>query len=188
MNPELVVDELARARVLPVVVAADTRSATGLAGALIAGGLPIAEVTFRTPAAANVLRAIADNPAMLVGAGTIVSTDQVDQALDAGARFIVSPGFDPGIVRRCLDRGVPVFPGIATATEIQAALGAGLTTVKFFPAEALGGVVMVAALSAPFGTMRFIPTGGIGPRKPRRLSRPPGCARGRRAAGWSRHR
>lgn len=148
-------------RIVPVVVLADSAGAEPLAGALVAGGLHCVEVTFRTDAAADVIRAMAARPELVVGAGTVLTAEQAEQAVVAGARFVVSPGFGPAVVRRCQELGVPVFPGIATATEIQMALDAGLHTVKFFPAEQLGGVGMVKALSAPFRTVRFIPTGGV---------------------------
>ena len=148
-------------RIVPVVVLADSAGAEPLAGALVAGGLHCVEVTFRTDAAADVIRAMTVRPELVVGAGTVLTAEQAEQAVVAGARFVVSPGFGPAVVRRCQELGVPVFPGIATATEIQMALDAGLDTVKFFPAEQLGGVGMMKALSAPFRTVRFIPTGGI---------------------------
>jgi len=147
--------------VLPVVVLEDARNAEPLAAALEAGGLPCAEVTFRTDAAVQSIKAMAAAPGFLVGAGTVLTADQVDRAVDAGARFIVSPGFGAAVVHRSQELGVPVFPGAATATEIQMALDAGLTTVKFFPAEQLGGVAMIKALAAPFRTVRFVPTGGV---------------------------
>jgi 2-dehydro-3-deoxyphosphogluconate aldolase/(4S)-4-hydroxy-2-oxoglutarate aldolase len=144
-----------------VVVLEHADAAEPLAGALVAGGLHCAEITFRTAAAAESIRRMASHPELVVGAGTVLSAAQVDQAVDAGARFIVSPGFGPAVVRRCQELGVPVFPGVATATEIQMALDAGLTTVKFFPAEQLGGIAMIKALAAPFRSVRFIPTGGV---------------------------
>ncbi len=152
---------IAAARILPVVVLDDAAAAPDLAAALTAGGLRAVEVTFRTAAAADTIRAMAERPDVLVGAGTVLTPAQVDQAADAGARFVVSPGFSPAVVRRCQERGLPVFPGAATATEIQMALDAGLDTVKFFPAEQLGGVGMIKALAAPFRSVRFIPTGGV---------------------------
>ena len=148
-------------RILPVVVLADPAGAEPLADALIAGGLRTAEVTFRTAAAADAIAAMATRPQLLVGAGTVLTVEQVDRAVEAGARFVVSPGFGPAVVRRCQELGVPVFPGVSSATEIQLALDAGLDTVKFFPAEQLGGIGMVAALAAPFRSVRFIPTGGV---------------------------
>jgi 2-dehydro-3-deoxyphosphogluconate aldolase/(4S)-4-hydroxy-2-oxoglutarate aldolase len=156
-----VLDIIAAHRLLPVVVLDNLAAATPLARALIDGGLRCAEVTFRTSAAADAIRTMAEQPELLVGAGTVLTAEQVDRAVEAGARFVVSPGFGPAVVRRCQQLGVPVFPGVATATEIQMALDAGLSTVKFFPAEQLGGAAMVKALAAPFRSVRFIPTGGV---------------------------
>jgi 2-dehydro-3-deoxyphosphogluconate aldolase/(4S)-4-hydroxy-2-oxoglutarate aldolase len=156
-----VIKIVAAGGVIPVVALAEAAAADQLACALLRGGLRCAEVTFRTDAAAEVIKTMAAHAALLVGAGTVLSPDQVDQAVDAGARFIVSPGFSAAVVARCRDRGVPVFPGVATSTEIQMALEAGIETVKFFPAEQLGGAPMVKALSAPFRSVRFIPTGGV---------------------------
>ncbi|WP_326555256.1 bifunctional 4-hydroxy-2-oxoglutarate aldolase/2-dehydro-3-deoxy-phosphogluconate aldolase [Micromonospora sp. NBC_01813] len=156
-----VVSVIGAARILPVVVLADPAGAQPLADALLAGGLRTAEVTFRTTAAADAIAAMATRPQLLVGAGTVLTVEQVDRAVEAGARFVVSPGFGPAVVRRCQQLGVPVFPGVSSATEIQLALDAGLDTVKFFPAEQLGGIGMVAALAAPFRSVRFIPTGGV---------------------------
>lgn len=150
-------------RILPVVVLEDAAAAGALAGALAAGGLHSVEVTFRTDAAADAISAMSEHPELLVGAGTVVSPEQVDRAVAAGARFVVSPGFGPAVVRRCQELDVPVFPGVASATEIQMALDAGLRTVKFFPAEQLGGLAMIKALAAPFRSVRFIPTGGVNP-------------------------
>jgi 2-dehydro-3-deoxyphosphogluconate aldolase/(4S)-4-hydroxy-2-oxoglutarate aldolase len=153
---------IAAGRILPVVVLDDAAGAEPLATALLEGGLRAIEVTFRTDAAAAAIAGITGyTEEMLVGAGTVLTAEQVDRAVEAGARFVVTPGFGPAVVRRCQELGVPVFPGVATATEIQMALDAGLTTVKFFPAEQLGGVAMVKALSAPYRSVRFIPTGGV---------------------------
>lgn len=160
-EPAGVVAGIAAARIVPVVVLQDAGAAGPLADALLAGGLGAAEVTFRTAAAAESIRAMSERPGLLVGAGTVTSVEQVDQAVDAGARFVVCPGFSAAVVRRCQDVGVSVFPGVATATEIQMAIDAGLDTVKFFPAEQLGGVKMIKALAAPFRHIRFVPTGGI---------------------------
>jgi 2-dehydro-3-deoxyphosphogluconate aldolase/(4S)-4-hydroxy-2-oxoglutarate aldolase len=154
---------LARLRVLPVVVIERAQDAGALGDALKAGGLPCAEVTFRTESAAEAIRILAQDPDLLVGAGTVLNPQQVERALEAGARFIVSPGFSPTVVRHCLQLGVPVYPGVATPTEMQMALEAGVTDVKFFPAEASGGARCLGAMSAPFSMMRFIPTGGITP-------------------------
>jgi 2-dehydro-3-deoxyphosphogluconate aldolase/(4S)-4-hydroxy-2-oxoglutarate aldolase len=162
MTPS-VLDQLGNMGVFPVVVIEDVTQADPLGHALVAGGLPCAEVTLRTGAALDSLRALAENPDLLVGAGTVIRPAQVEQALDAGARFIVSPGLSLAVVAECAQAGVPVLPGVATATEIQAALDAGLDVVKFFPAEAAGGVRTLSALAAPFRDVRFVPTGGIGP-------------------------
>jgi len=154
-------DAFTKHRLVPVVVLDDARDAEPLAEALIAGGLPIAEVTLRTPAALESIAIMARDPNLLVGAGTVVRPDDVARVVDAGARFVVSPGFSPAVVRECQRLGVPALPGIATATELQMALDAGLDTVKFFPASAAGGPAMVKALAAPFTEARFVPTGGI---------------------------
>jgi 2-dehydro-3-deoxyphosphogluconate aldolase / (4S)-4-hydroxy-2-oxoglutarate aldolase len=152
---------LGGARIVPVVVLDDADSAQPLAEALLRGGLPVAEVTFRTPAAEVALRRMAAVPGLLVGAGTVVSASQVDVAVEAGARFIVSPGLSRAVVERAQQHGVPVFPGVATATELMSALELGLRVVKFFPAETLGGVAALKAIAAPFPGVRFVPTGGI---------------------------
>lgn len=158
-----VLTALARHRLVPVVVINDAAAAPGLAGALADGGLPVAEVTFRTEAAEEAIRALAEDGRILVGAGTVVTPEQVDRAVDAGARYIVSPGILPSVVRRSQERGVLALPGAVTATEIMQALELGVTTVKFFPAGTSGGPKAISALAAPFGTVRFVPTGGVGP-------------------------
>jgi 2-dehydro-3-deoxyphosphogluconate aldolase / (4S)-4-hydroxy-2-oxoglutarate aldolase len=155
-------DALSR-RILPVVVLTSHVAADRLGDALVAGGLPVAEVTFRTPAALSALRALAGRSDMLVGAGTVLTTAQVDAAVQAGARFVVSPGLSAPVMQRCHQLGVPAIPGIATATELIAALDLGLDVVKFFPAETSGGIATIRALAAPFPSVRFVPTGGIGP-------------------------
>ncbi|WP_129339314.1 bifunctional 4-hydroxy-2-oxoglutarate aldolase/2-dehydro-3-deoxy-phosphogluconate aldolase [Cellulomonas endophytica] len=155
---------LAAARLVPVVVLDDAADAAPLAQALVDGGLPVAEVTFRTAAAPDAIRAMADRGDMLVGAGTVLTPAQVDQAVAAGASYVVSPGTSRAVVERCAEHGVLALPGAVTATEIQAALELGLTTVKFFPAGTSGGAPAIAALAAPFGGVRFVPTGGIGPK------------------------
>lgn len=154
-------DALAKFRLVPVVVLDDAQDAEALAQALIVGGLPIAEVALRTPAALESIAVMAREPGLLVGAGTVVRPDDVAKVVDAGARFVVSPGFSSAVVRECQRLEVPVLPGIATATELQMALDAGVDTVKFFPASAAGGPAMVKALAAPFSEARFVPTGGI---------------------------
>lgn len=149
--------------VVPVVVIHDVKDAVPLADALVAGGLPCAEVTFRTEAAERSIRLMGEKyPDMLVGAGTVLTIDQVDRAVSAGARFIVSPGFDPEIVDHCLEKDIPVFPGCITPSEVAQAVKRGLKIVKFFPAEQAGGLQMIKAMAAPYTTMRFMPTGGIG--------------------------
>ncbi|MGV8845933.1 bifunctional 4-hydroxy-2-oxoglutarate aldolase/2-dehydro-3-deoxy-phosphogluconate aldolase [Tessaracoccus sp.] len=154
---------LAEARLVPVVVLDDAADAAPLAAALVAGGLPVAEVTFRTGAAEESIRVMSARGDILVGAGTVLTSAQVDAAVAAGAKYIVSPGLSRAVVERCQEHGVLALPGAVTATEIQAALELGLTTVKFFPAGTSGGAPAIAALAAPFGSLRFVPTGGIGP-------------------------
>lgn len=155
---------LSAARLVPVVVLDDAADADALAGALVAGGLPVAEVTFRTAAAQDSIRAMAARGDILVGAGTVLTAAQVDQAVAAGASYIVSPGLSRAVVERCAELGVLALPGAITATEIQAALELGLTTVKFFPAGTSGGAAAIKALSAPFVGLKFVPTGGVGPK------------------------
>ena len=148
--------------VVPVVVLEDTKDAVPLAKALVEGGLPCAEVTFRTEAAEESIRLMAEQfPEMLVGAGTVLTTEQVDAAVGAGAKFIVSPGFDPKIVDYCLEKDIPVFPGCITPSEVAQAVKRGLKVVKFFPAEPAGGISMIKAMAAPYTMVKFMPTGGI---------------------------
>jgi 2-dehydro-3-deoxyphosphogluconate aldolase/(4S)-4-hydroxy-2-oxoglutarate aldolase len=159
-----VLQALTDARLVPVVVLDDAADADPLAAALVAGGLPVAEVTFRTSAAEDAIRAMSARGDILVGAGTVLTAEQVDRAVDAGASYVVSPGLSRAVVERCRERGVLPLPGAVTATEIQAALELGLDTVKFFPAGTSGGAPAIKALAAPFGGVRFVPTGGIGPK------------------------
>jgi 2-dehydro-3-deoxyphosphogluconate aldolase/(4S)-4-hydroxy-2-oxoglutarate aldolase len=162
--PIHVLDRLGRIGVVPVVEIPDAAKAGALGRALAAGGLPCAEITFRTSVAAAAIRAIRDEcPEVLVGAGTVLTIDQADQAMAAGARFLVAPGLNPAVVRHALDRGLPMLPGVCTPTEIEAALGLGIATLKFFPAEVAGGVPYLRAVCAPYRSVRFVPTGGIGP-------------------------
>ncbi len=148
--------------IIPVVKIEDSRQASDLARALLTGGLPCVEITFRTQAAEDSIRKIvAAQPEMLVGAGTVLSLAQARQAVAAGARFIVSPGFDAKVVKWCLKQGVPVVPGIATPTEALMAMSLGLNVLKFFPAEALGGISMLEAMSPALPGVKYIPTGGI---------------------------
>ncbi len=150
--------------VVPVVAIEDAKDALALGEALIAGGLACAEITFRTAAAEESIRTLSNKfPEMLIGAGTVLTTDQAKRAVDGGAQFLVTPGFDEAVVTWCLGKGVAIFPGVATPTEINMALRHGLKTLKFFPAEALGGVKFLKAIAAPYGEVRFIPTGGINP-------------------------
>lgn len=156
------VDALRNVGIVPVIVIEDPAHAVRLARALIEGGLPCAEVTFRTKAAREALARMAEAyPEMLVGAGTVLTPRQVDEAIAAGAKFIVSPGIDTAVVDRCLEVDIPVFPGVCTPTEIALGLGRGLTTLKFFPAEPAGGIPYLTAISAPYPMVEFIPTGGI---------------------------
>lgn len=148
--------------VVPVVVLEDAANAAPLAKALVEGGLPCAEVTFRTAAAKDSIKAMSEAyPEMLVGAGTVLTIEQVDAAVEAGAKFIVSPGFDPEIVDYCLSKDIPVFPGCITPSEVAQAVKRGLKVVKFFPAEQFGGVATIKALSAPYVGLKFMPTGGV---------------------------
>ncbi len=153
--------EIAPSGIIPVIVIDDVRCAQPLRDALMAGGIMCAEVTFRTQAAAEAIRLMAREPAFLVGAGTVLNAEQVSQACEAGAGFVVSPGIDEGMVVACQQAKVPVFPGVITPTEVLHALGLGLTEVKFFPAGIAGGIPAIQALSGPFGDVRFIPTGGV---------------------------
>jgi len=155
-------ERLRAVRVVPVITIDDPDDAVPLARALVAGGLPCAEITFRTPRAAEALRRItAEVPELFAGAGTVLTPEQARTARDAGAQFIVAPGFGPRMVDYCLGRGIPVYPGVATPTEIEAALEKGLTTLKFFPAEPMGGLGYLKAIAAPYVGAAFIPTGGI---------------------------
>ena len=148
--------------ILPVIALDDAAQAVPLAKALAAGGIPAAEVTFRTAAGEGAIRRIAQEvPEVLVGAGTVLTTEQADRAVTAGAKFIVSPGTNPKVVRNCLEKGVQPIPGVVTPTEIEAALELDLEVLKFFPAEPSGGLGMIKALAAPYTQIKFIPTGGI---------------------------
>lgn len=148
--------------IVPVIKINDVEKAVPLASALCDGGVPVAEITFRTQQAEEAIaRVTKELPGMLVGAGTVLTTEQVDRAVDAGSKFIVSPGFNPKVVEHCIKKGVPVTPGCSTPSDIERALELGIEVVKFFPAEASGGIKMIKALSGPYGNVRFIPTGGI---------------------------
>ncbi len=157
-----IIEQFRKIGIIPVVVLDDAKDALPLGKALCEGGLPCAEVTFRTAAAEEAIRIMAaEFPEMLVGAGTVLTTEQVDRAVAAGAKFIVSPGFNPKVVKYCQEKNIPITPGIQTPTEIEAALELGLKTVKFFPAEPAGGLKMIKAIAAPYVDVSFMPTGGI---------------------------
>ena len=157
-----VAEKIAELGVVPVVVLEDAKDAAPLAKALVEGGLPCAEVTFRTAAAEESIKLMtAEYPDMFVGAGTVLTIYQVDRAVAAGAKFIVSPGFDPEIVDYCLEKEIPVFPGCITPSEVAQAVKRGLKVVKFFPAEQFGGVATIKAMSAPYVGLKFMPTGGV---------------------------
>lgn len=148
--------------VVPIVVIHDAKDAAPLARALVEGGLPCAEVTFRTEAAEESIRVMTSEfPEMFVGAGTVLTMEQVDCAVKAGAKFIVSPGFDPEIVDYCLAKDIPIYPGCITPSDVTQAVKKGLKVIKFFPAEQFGGVLTMKALAAPFTGINFMPTGGI---------------------------
>lgn len=159
-----IIEQLEKKRIIPVVVLRNIADAKPLAKALCDGGLPCAEITFRTEAALDCIQIMSEEfPDMLIGAGTILTTAHADQAIKAGAKFIVSPGFNPTVVKHCIKKKYPIIPGVNNPSDIEAALSFGLTFVKFFPAEASGGLEMIKALSAPYPQMRFMPTGGITP-------------------------
>jgi len=148
-------------RIVPVVVLEDAGFAPDLADALEAGGIRCAEITLRTPAGVDAIRALAGRGDFVVGAGTVTTTAQVDAVVDAGARFAVSPGLDPDVVDRCAQRGLPLVPGVATASDIQRAVAAGIRDLKLFPAHLLGGLAAVGAFAGPFPDVRFLPSGGV---------------------------
>jgi 2-dehydro-3-deoxyphosphogluconate aldolase/(4S)-4-hydroxy-2-oxoglutarate aldolase len=148
--------------VVPVVVIHDAAHALPLGEALLAGGITIAEITLRTSAGIHAIRALADRlPELYVGAGSVLIADHVDQVVDAGARFVVSPGLSIDVLTRSRNRGVPALPGVATSSELMTAMALGVTEVKFFPAGLLGGPAAIRALTAPFTTMSFMPSGGV---------------------------
>jgi 2-dehydro-3-deoxyphosphogluconate aldolase/(4S)-4-hydroxy-2-oxoglutarate aldolase len=157
-----VLEELEKIGIVPVIKIDDAEKAVPLANALSAGGIPCAEVTFRTAAGEEALRRIAKEvPSMLLGAGTVLTTEQVDRAIAAGAKFIVSPGLNPKVAAYCVQKGIPITPGCANPSDIEAALELGLDAVKFFPAEQAGGLDYINAISAPYPNLKFMPTGGI---------------------------
>ena len=166
MNQTTLFEELQKAGVIPVIAVDDVPSALLLADALIAGGLPVAEITFRTTAARDVIAALkTQRPDLILGAGTILTAENLRAAVDCGARFGVAPGLNPAIVREARNLDLPFIPGVATPSDIEAALSLGLKWLKFVPAEANGGVAMLKALSGPYGHtgLKFVPTGGVTP-------------------------
>lgn len=166
MKPETVLDQITALGIVPVIAIEQVEAAVPLADALLEGGLPVVEITFRTAAAAEVIRKITEErPKLLVGAGTVLTTANLEAARNSGAAFAVAPGLNPQIVRQAADLGLPFIPGVATPSEIELGLAMGCKMLKFFPAEALGGVPMIEALSAPYKhtAIRFMPTGGIQP-------------------------
>ena len=157
-----IIEKLIDAKIIPVIKIDSPQEAVPLARALLQGGITVAEVTFRTEAAADGIAAIhAQVPEMLLGAGTVLTVENAQKAIDAGARFVVAPGFDPAVVDYVVEQGIAMIPGVATPTEVSLALGRGLHILKFFPAEVLGGIKMLDALAGPFPGVQFIPTGGI---------------------------
>jgi 2-dehydro-3-deoxyphosphogluconate aldolase/(4S)-4-hydroxy-2-oxoglutarate aldolase len=158
-----ILETIGQHRLVPIITIDSADHALPLADALVAGGLPVMEVTFRTPAAEASIRAIAKRGDVLIGAGTVLSVDLVKKAVDAGATFMVTPGFDPKVVEYCVSNKIPITPGTITPTDLSMALNHGVTTVKFFPAESFGGIKTLKAIAAPFGMMTFLPTGGITP-------------------------
>ncbi|MEG0741160.1 MAG: bifunctional 4-hydroxy-2-oxoglutarate aldolase/2-dehydro-3-deoxy-phosphogluconate aldolase [Clostridia bacterium] len=156
------IEQLSLAGLVPVIKVEDAADAVPLCKALSDGGLPVAEITFRSDAAEEAIKRVhAELPEVILGAGTVLTTEQVDRAVAAGAAYIVSPGLNPEIVKYCQKKGVPVVPGCANPSDIEVALSLGLKTVKFFPAEALGGISLIKAMAAPYGGVTFLPTGGI---------------------------
>jgi 2-dehydro-3-deoxyphosphogluconate aldolase/(4S)-4-hydroxy-2-oxoglutarate aldolase len=157
-----VLEQFGKIGIIPVVVLDDAKDAEPLGQALMEGGLPCAEVTFRTAAAEESIRIMAEKfPNMLVGAGTVLTTDQVDRAVAAGAKFIVSPGINPKVVDYCVKKNIPITPGTCNPSNVETALEFGLDVVKFFPAEPAGGLKYIKAIAAPYVGMKFMPTGGI---------------------------
>ena len=163
-NVSNILARLGETRVLPVVELDTSEAALPLAKALTEGGLPVAEITFRSEAAAASIGILRERfPEMLVGAGTVLDLEQVELAREAGSQFAVTPGFNPAVVEACVETGMPVLPGINNPTGVEWAMGFGLDAVKFFPAEASGGVSFLKALSGPYPSIQFVPTGGIAP-------------------------
>lgn len=161
MNTVEVLDKFQKTGIIPVIALDDAKDAERLGRTLCDGGLPCAEVTFRTQAAAEAIKIMSRNSDLLVGAGTVLTIEHVDMAVNAGAKFIVSPGLNPKVVKYCVDNNIPITPGTQTPSEMEQALELGLNVVKFFPAEPSGGLKMIKAVAAPYVNLKFIPTGGI---------------------------
>lgn len=164
MNPKELLEQIGKLGVIPVVGIEKATDALPLADALLEGGLPIVEITFRTTAAAQAIQILVrERPSLLVGAGTVLTSDNLRTAREAGARFGVAPGLNAEVVQQAQSAGLPFVPGVVTPSEVERALSLGCTTLKFFPAEAIGGVEMIKALAAPYGPrgVKFIPTGGV---------------------------
>jgi len=159
-----ILEQLKKMRIMPIVAIQDAKDSMQLADTLIEGGLPCAEITFRTAAAIHAMRIMAQRGDILVGAGTVLKVDQVKAAVDAGAQFMVSPGFNPKVAGYCVENNIIITPGISTPSDIEAALDFDLEVLKFFPAEAFGGLKTLKAMSGPYATVKFIPTGGISPK------------------------
>ena len=157
-------DKIKKIGIVPVVTINDAKKAVSLAKALVAGGIAVAEITFRTSAAEEAIKKITKEvPEILIGAGTVITTEQVDKAISAGAKFLVSPGFNKKIVKYCMDKDILIIPGCTSPSDIEAAIELGISTVKFFPAQHSGGIEYIKAISAPYKSMQFMPTGGINP-------------------------
>jgi 2-dehydro-3-deoxyphosphogluconate aldolase/(4S)-4-hydroxy-2-oxoglutarate aldolase len=159
-----VLQQIGKVKLVPVVKIENPEDAVPLGRALLDGGLPVAEITFRTDAAEEaIIRLKKELPDLFVGAGTVLTVDQIVKAKNAGAAFIVTPGFNPRIVDYCVEHDIPITPGVNSPTLVEMALEKGIEVVKFFPAEVSGGLKMIKALSGPYGSVKYVPTGGIGP-------------------------
>ena len=155
-------EQIAKTGIIPVIKIEDPKNAVPLASALLAGNIPCMEITFRTSAGEEAIRQVQEEvPEMLLGAGTVLTTDQVDRAINAGAKFLVSPGYNPRVVDYAIKKNITIIPGCSTPSDMEQAIEAGITTVKFFPAEQAGGLDYIKAVSAPYSMLSFIPTGGI---------------------------
>jgi len=163
MDQTNVLDRIAQLKIVPITSMDSAEAAPALADALVGGGLPIVEITFRTAAAEKAIASLAKRSDILVGAGTVLNVETVKKAMGAGAKFIVSPGLNPKVVSYCVGNGIPITPGTCTPSDLDVALEHGLKVVKFFPCESIGGLKTLKAIAAPYNMMKFLPTGGIGP-------------------------